>query len=280
MLACTALFLVLLAQTASPGCLSFPGTNLTATGSSGEPSRTPGTYPNPDGNAGILPGNDLSSAELADQFLVHAAEISDYRSTYVLRTGLDVEDPALEVKVQFDYQSPAFARMEVLEAEYITPGTFWVSNGTSAYSFDAASRTYQPYTGSDLVGSNDYQFLVRQVVANRNFVIAGRDSGNKTERYLIEAPAGSLSANFTTPFLMPYFRAWIEPSTGLARAVMICDDCVTAIPNFQRDKMTETTDMPEWDVRYESIVVNTGIPESYFDFVPPEESRALPGPYL
>lgn len=227
----------------------------------------------------IKPDSSLTPGSIADQYQKNADAIGDYRAEYRGWTGQE-SDPALRLKVRFDYKSPVFARMEILEADYSPPGFYGVSNGTTTILFDAESQTYHPEYRFNLIDMYDYQSLAHRVVADRNFTVIERVVRDGTDRYLIDAVPGSWLSNYTG-HRYTHIRAWIEPSTGLAWAVRFCDECGTPVPTLLPGEMAAMSPIQyNEEIRYESIEVNTGIPESYFDFIPPEGSRLLPGPYV
>jgi outer membrane lipoprotein-sorting protein len=216
----------------------------------------------------------LTSDEIAYQFLESADKIIDYSTKYRMWVG-DEDNPSIKTNIKLDYKSPKFIRVELFESENI-PGTIWITNGTSAMQYDMQSRTYQPYFGSELISSNDYQFLARKAVEDRHFTIIQKEASNGTERYLIESSTGPWAANFT-PYEYSYVRIWIQPSTGLAWSITLSNDSLIMPTSIPQPKTPPI--YPNVEVRYESIALNTGIPESYFDFIPPNGSTLLPSPY-
>jgi predicted secreted protein len=52
----------------------------------------------------------------------------------------------------------------------------------------------------------------------------------------------------------------------------------TTVPGFGTPDVCGDQEQPDNEIQYESIAVNTGIPDSYFDFIPPEDSapRCVP----
>lgn len=255
------IFLILFLLIGFSGCFSSTPSNENLTNS---------------GNFADDKVESLTSDELADQYLESAGNITDYSTKYRLWVG-DEDNPSIKVDIKVDYESPKFIRVELLEGKDLIPGTFWITNGTSTMVYDAQSQTYHPYFGPELIGSNDYQFLAKKVVEDHHFTIIGRDASNGTERYLIESATGPWAANFTSPFTYSYVRTWIEPSTGLAWSITISNASLAKpAPTPQAGYHP---DQPNFEVRYESIAVNTGIPVSYFDFVPPNGSTLLPPPY-
>ena len=227
---------------------------------------------------------NLTAGELADQYLDHAGAIKDYRSEYVVSSGMATENPVVS-RIRFDYKSPSFYRMEVVDSGSRVLGTFATANGTSTAWYDAATKTYDTSSGMNLSREYDYQRMVRQIVADRNFTILESDTRLEAARYLIGVETGPWSSIYT-PYISSRIHAWIEPSTGLAWTITSYYDCnapgiptptpppVSAVP----PGMCTPSDMPNNEISYESIDVNTGIPDSYFNFVPPEGSgpRCVP----
>jgi predicted secreted protein len=128
----------------------------------------------------------------------------------------------------------------------------------------------------------DYQQIVRRVVADRAFTITGRDTSHGPARYQIEVVTEPWSDRYT-PYISSRIRAWVEPSTGLAWNVMTYYGCgsspvPTTPPGFGTQAVCEVPERPNNEIQYESIAVNTGIPDSYFDFIPLEGSgpRCVP----
>jgi predicted secreted protein len=230
------------------------------------------------------PGVNLTAGELADHYLLHAGTIREYRSEYIESSGMTAEN-RFEARIRFDYKSPSFARMEVMGSGLRAPGSFATTNGTSMAYYDAETRTYDTSSGLDLRREYDYQEMVRRIVADRNFTILDRDTTGREARYLIEVATVPWSTTYTT-YVTSRIRAWIEPSTGLAWNITTYYDCnaagvPTPTPPPAGPVMPEScsrSEVPNREVRYELIEVNTGIPDSYFDFVPPEGSgpRCVP----
>ena len=73
--------------------------------------------------------------------------------------------------MRFDYKSPHFSRIEVVASPYITPGYFWVSNGTTTWVYNSDLRTYDDLPGVDQSRDVDWQATVRRIVADRNFTV-------------------------------------------------------------------------------------------------------------
>jgi outer membrane lipoprotein-sorting protein/predicted secreted protein len=227
---------------------------------------------------------NLTAGELADQYLDHAHAIRDYRSEYIETSGATSENRYVS-RIQFDYKAPSFARMEVLESDSRSPGTFSTTNGTSTAWYDDDTNTYDLSSGVNLSREFDYQMMVRRIVADRNFTIIERNTSQGTTRYLIEVATEPYS-DIYTPYISSRIRAWIEPSTGLAGDIMTYYDCnVAGIPtptpppiSAVPPGMCAPSEVPDREIQYESMKVNTGLPDSYFDFVPPEGSgpRCVP----
>jgi predicted secreted protein/outer membrane lipoprotein-sorting protein len=227
---------------------------------------------------------NLTASALADQYLKQADTIRNYRSEYIDSSGLAMGNPN-EDRIRFDYKSPSFARMEVVQSDLSAPSSFATTNGTSTTWFNAGTDTYDTDSGVNLSREYDYQLMVRRIVADRNFTIIERDTGGGAARYLIEVETEPWSDKYT-PFVSSRIRAWIEPSTGLAWTIMTYYDCnVASVPTPTPPSIDAVppgacsqTDVPNREIRYESIAVNTGIPDSHFDFIPPEGSspRCVP----
>ena len=74
-------------------------------------------------NAGP-PDTNLTESELADQYLAAAAAISDYRSEYIVRSGIARGEDPEETRIRYDYKSPSFARIVILGPDSRQRGTF------------------------------------------------------------------------------------------------------------------------------------------------------------
>lgn len=226
---------------------------------------------------------NLTAAELADQYLANAGTIRDYRSEYTTMSG-NAENRYV-TRIRYDYKSPSFTRMMMLQSNSRAPGSFATTNGTSQAWYNADSRTYDLSNGVNLTREYDYQVMVRRILADRNFTILERDTSNGTTRYLIEVATEPWSDIYTS-YISSRIRAWIEPSTGLAWTITTYYDCnVASVPtatpppkNAIPPGRCKPNDVPNDEIRYESIAVNTGIPDSYFDFIPPDGSgpRCIP----
>ena len=168
-------------------------------------------------------GENLTSGDLADQYLMHADTIRDYRSEYTVTSGLTSGNPMVN-RIRFDYKSPSFSRMEVVNPGSDTPGTFATSNGSTTTRYNAETRTYDISSPGNTLGEDDYQAMVRKIVEDRNFTILWRDAGHTPERYMIEVPTEPWSTTYT-PYLTSRVRALVEPSTGLAWNVSTYYDC-------------------------------------------------------
>jgi Outer membrane lipoprotein-sorting protein len=248
-----AVFLLLLA--AGPGCLT------------GSPS---------DAN--------LTAGDLADLYLVHADAIRDYRSEYMVTSGMGTDNP-IASRILFDYKSPSSARMEIAESDLRVSGTFATTNGTTKVWYDADTQTYDISDRINFSPEYDYQIMVRRIVSDRNFTILERDTSRGATRYLVEVSTTPYSSLYT-PYISSRVRAWIEPSTGRAWTIMTYYDCdAPGIPTPTPPPAGAVppggcppSNVPNREIRYVSIEVNTGIPDSYFDFVPPEGSapRCVP----
>ena len=86
-----------------------------------------------------------------------------------------------------------------------------------------------------------------------------------------------------TPFVSSRIQAWIEPSKGLAWNITTYYDCNVAStptlpPGMVPPEPCSPSTEPNHEILYEWIKPNTGIPDSYFDFVPPPGSspRCVP----
>ncbi|MFA5348598.1 MAG: hypothetical protein WC294_10700, partial [Methanoregula sp.] len=119
---------------------------------------------------------NLTAAGLADQYLVHADGIRDYRSEYSVSSGT-VENPFSE-RIRYDYKAPSFARMEQTRSSSRVPGSFATTNGTWTAWYDAETRTYDLSSAMKLPREYDYQQIVRRIVADRAFTITGRDTSH------------------------------------------------------------------------------------------------------
>jgi outer membrane lipoprotein-sorting protein/predicted secreted protein len=229
-------------------------------------------------------GENLTAGDLADQYLMHADTIRDYRSEYTVTSGVASSNPIVS-RIRFDYKAPSFSRMEVVNPGSDTQGTFATSNGSTTARYNAETRTYDISTSGNTLNEYDYQAMVRRIVADRNFTILWHDPTHSPDRYMIEVSTEPWSTTYT-PYLTSRIYALVEPSTGLAWNVSTYYDCnrpgvPTPTPPPQNAipaGFCQPSDMPNGVVEYESIEVNTGIPDSYFDFVPPEGSspRCIP----
>jgi predicted secreted protein/outer membrane lipoprotein-sorting protein len=245
---------------------------------------------------------NLTVSELADQYLAHAGTIRDYRSEYTRVMGMNAGYHHVE-RIRYDTKAPSFIRMAMIQSNSSAQGSFATANGTSVAWYNAESRTYDLSAKVNLTWDYDYQDMVRRIVADRNFAIIGRETNNGTARYLIEVATEPYSDKYT-PYISSRIRAQIEPSTGLAWTVATYYDCEGSVPTTAPSPvgavptvtqmmtppatpppldavplgMCRPADVPNNEVRYDSIAVNTGIPDSYFDFVPPEGSgpRCIP----
>lgn len=237
------------------------------------------------------PAANLSVSELADQYLAKAGTIRDYRSEYVVTSGRTGDDPGY-ARIMYDYKSPSFARMEVLESGSRLPGTFATTNGTSTAWYNADSGTFDLSSRTDIRREYDYQSMVRQIVSDRGFSIIDRDRSDSRDRYLIEVVTAPWSDEYT-PYISSRVRAWVEPSTGLAWMILTYYDPTTgptlppgmstptltpATPGAESAGSITRSDVPNREVQYESIEVNCGLADSHFDFVAPEgsEPRCVP----
>jgi predicted secreted protein len=223
---------------------------------------------------------NLTAAGLADQYLLHADAIRDYRSEYSVSSGT-VDNPFSE-RIRYDYKKPFFARMEQTYSSSRVPGSFATTNGTGIAWYDAETRTYDLSSGMKLTREYDFQDIVRRIIADRNFAIVRRDTSHGPARYQIEVVTEPYSDKYT-PYISSRIRAWVEPSTGLVWNVMTYYGCgsspiPTTPPGFGTEKVCGDLERPNKEIQYESIAVNTGIPDSYFDFIPPEGSspRCVP----
>jgi outer membrane lipoprotein-sorting protein/predicted secreted protein len=230
------------------------------------------------------PDTNLTAGELADQYLTRVDAIRDYRSEYTVTSGMVTDNPIVS-RIHFDYKSPSFARMEFLASDVSVPGTFAMTNGTTNVWYDADTQTYDISDRSNFFPEYDYQRMVRRIVADRNFTILERDTSRGATRYLIEVSTKPWDSLYTS-YISSRVRAWIEPSTGRAWTIMTYYDCnspgiptptpppASAVPPMG----CPPSDVPNREISYESIEFNTGIPDSYFNFVPPEGSgpRCIP----
>jgi len=223
---------------------------------------------------------NLTADELADQFLLHADAIRDYRSEYSVSSGT-AENPFSE-QIRYDYKAPSFARMERTRSSSRVPGSFATTNGTGTAWYNAETRTYDLSSGMKLPREYDYQAIVRRIVADRTFSISGRDTSYGPARYQIEVVTEPYSDKYT-PYISSRIRAWVEPSTGLTWKVMTYYGCgssqiPTTAPGFGTPTLCGVPERPNKEIQYESITVNTGIPDSYFNFISPEGSgpRCVP----
>jgi outer membrane lipoprotein-sorting protein/predicted secreted protein len=227
---------------------------------------------------------NLTATELADQYLMHADTVRDYRSEYTVTSGLASMNPTVS-RIRFDYKAPSFSRMEVVNPGSDTPGTFATSNGSTTAWYNEETRTYDISSGTEVLEEYDYQAMVWKIVGDRNFTILWTDIAHTPPRYLIEVETAPWSTRYT-PYLTSRIRALVEPSTGLTWNVTTYYDCDhPGVPTPTPPPISEVpagfcqpSDIPNREVRYDLLSVNTGIPDSYFDFVPPEGSgpRCVP----
>ena len=229
-------------------------------------------------------GGDLTAGELADQYLAHADGIRDYQSNYTVQSPLSGEHPKT-TRIRFDYKAPSYARMEIVSSDPGTPGTFAATNRSSTGWYNADTGTYDLSPAGAILDEYDYQAMVRRIVTDRNFTVLWHDPTHVPDRYMIEVSTEPWSTTYT-PYLTSRIRALVEPSTGLAWNVSTYYDCnrpgvPTPTPPPQNEVppgFCQPSDVPNRVVEYDAIAVNTGIPDSYFDFVPPEGSgpRCVP----
>lgn len=239
------------------------------------------------------PDSNLTEDELAELYLAHSAAITDYRSEYLVNSGMGTENLNKE-RIRFDYKSPSFASFEIIESSWHSPGTCATTNGISTSWYDSGTRTYDLSSGMNLSREYDYQRIVRQVVADRDFAILERNMTGGTVRYLIEVETHPYSDRYT-PYISSRVRASVDPYAGLAwKVTTYYDPGVVPGPTLAPGLMLPTptppvpdsitpgnisiSEVPNREVIYESIHVNTGIPDSYFTFIPPEGSspRCIP----
>jgi len=197
-------------------------------------------------------------------------------------------------RISFDYKAPSFSRVGMEAGTSGEPGRFATSNGTYTSWYDSQTHTYDISSAMNLSREYDYQLMVRNVISDRNFTILEHNTTGGQDRYLIEVVTDPWSDRYT-PYISSRVRAWIEPSTGLAWEIATYYDwTVAGEPTFppgmilptmtppQKDMVQSTnitrSEVPDRVVRYESIEVNSGIPDSYFEFVPPAGSgtRCVP----
>lgn len=225
-------------------------------------------------------GENLTAGEIADRYLSHANAITDYQSEFTDSFGL--APGSTSTRMRFDYKSPHFSRIEVVASPYMTPGYFWVSNGTTTWVYNSDLRTYDDLAGVDQSREVDWQATVRRIVADRNFTVLDHSATTGKDLYLIEVATPPWSDKYT-PFVSSRIQAWIEPSTGLAWNITAYYDCsVVETPTLPPGKVPpdacSPSTEPNHEILYEWIKPNTGIPDSYFDFVPPPGSspRCVP----
>ena len=115
---------------------------------------------------------NLTAAGFADQYIVHADAIRDYRSEYSVSSGT-VENPFSE-RIRYDFKSPSFARMEQIRSSSRVPGSFATTNGTGTAWYDAETQTYDLSSGMKLAREYDFQDIVRRIIVDRKFAITGR----------------------------------------------------------------------------------------------------------
>ena len=223
---------------------------------------------------------NLTAAGLADQYLLHADAIRDYQSEYSISSGTAM-NPFSE-RIRYDFKAASFARMEQTQSSSSVPGSFATTNGTTTAWYDAETRTYDLSSGMKLPRDYDYQEIVRRIIADRNFMITRRETSQGPARYQIEVVTEPWSDKFT-PYISSRIRAWVEPSTGLVWNVMTYYGCgsapvPTTPPGFGTPNVCGVQERPNNEIQYESFAVNTGILDSYFDFIPPEGSgpRCVP----
>jgi len=236
--------------------------------------------------------SNLTADELADLYLKNSGNVVDYRSEYFVSSGMTINN-RVEERIKFDYKSPSFGRVEMVTSDSDIKGSFATSDGTSTSWYDSRTRTYDLSSGMKLSREYDYQRMVLQIVADRNFTILELNTTGGADRYLIEVVTAPWSDKYT-PYISSRIQAGDEPSTGLAWIITTYYDCnAESVPTLPPGAIPTSTpppvDMmppgaysrstvPNREVRYKAIVVNTGIPDSHFTFVPPEGSgpRCVP----
>ncbi len=193
----------------------------------------------------VVSDQNLSVDDLADMYLAQAATITDYRLIYG--------------QSMIEWKKPNRIRVGSVDGPAAS-NSFGISNGTVTAWYEAGLYYFQ---ANDAYRSADYQSMVQETVANRNFTIVDISSTpDAPTQYLIE------EGNFTTSGT----RAWIEPSTGLAWEILNYMNC-SLVPD-PVEYPCSWSGQPIGGIRFDRIEVNTGIPDSHFDFVPPNGSRS------
>lgn len=216
------------------------------------------------GCTGASSGN-LTKKELGDAYLAKAGTIHDYRSVLVRPTGFSVTAPFTET-IRYDMKSPGFYRMEYTGSSEKSPGShargsFTSTNQTTTGFYESDTGIYHITDRTNYLSEYDYQSIVRQIIKDDAFIIIGKETIDGHTWYGIEVVSEPYSDKYTH-YIWSKIQAWIDPETGLAGNIS------TYYPKESVNNI----------IRYDSIVVNTGIPDQYFDFYPPAGARPMCNP--
>ena len=192
----------------------------------------------------VSPQDNLTAAEIRTAFLASSDKIIDYSSEYSAKTtGL----------VRFDYKKPGLYRMEYVISENPVSGTIEVMNRTMAVAYNPSEKTYRIEPDMQDLPLHDYQKIVQQIVRDGHFSVTGRSTLDGHAIYQIDGLPDNWQPK-DMPYLMSGIRAWIDPASGLAKNI------TTYYPTGTANNQ----------ITYSRLDVNTGIPDDYFAFIPPD----------
>jgi len=198
------------------------------------------------------PETNPRPVDLQTTFLTNAEKIQDYRSEYHMIKP--------DGRVRYEWKAPGSIRMEFIESGSPPSGTQYFVNRTMAIDYNPVEKKYQIHPDRKFLNGYDYQDMVQRIIKSGNYTVIGTMTENGRTLYGIEIVTEPWSAEYSG-YVTSRIQAWVDPGTGLAWNIS------TYYPS---DKVSRI-------IRYDTIEVNTGIPDSHFIFSVPQETEVQCG---
>ena len=198
------------------------------------------------------PETDPRPVDLQTTFLSNAEKIQDYRSEYHMINP--------DGRIRYDWKAPGSVRMEFLESESPASRTLFFVNQTMAIDYNPVEKKYRVHSDQKFLTGYDYQDMVQRIITSGNYSFIGTVTENGRTLYGIEIVTEPWSAEYSG-YVTSRIQAWVEPGTGLAWNIS------TYYPSDTVNRI----------IRYDTIEVNPGIPDSHFIFDIPQESAVQCG---
>jgi outer membrane lipoprotein-sorting protein len=207
---------------------------------------------------------EYTAENITHQFIQHQNQVKDYSATVVKMVHsqkINVSDEIVEILVK----RPFLCRVVVRQGSYYhVNGTIFLRNKSMLSVYIPQQNEYQVIPLDRGGGSNldDYDFQTEtvRIIQEYPIVYDGMERTGDRSAFVIEA-------NLTLSRISPIFnhiKAWIDTETWMV---------------LRTETIYESPD-PTRVTEYSNIDVNTGVPDSVFDFVPPVGAHPYVSPVI